>query len=338
MKFAAALLALTVSLSPSLRAHDAAAEMATAANNLLASLSEEQRAKAAFELSDDERKNWHFIPKERNGLPLSEMEPAQRLLAHALLSSGMSNPGYAKAVSIMFLEQVLAELENNPERRNPLKYHISIFGTPTPKGTWGWRVEGHHFSANFSIADGKQIAGTPSFMAGNPDEILDGPRKGMRVLAAEDDLALELLASLNPDQRKKAIIADKAPADILTEAKRKVSPLDPTGLPASELTDPQMALLDQIISLYIGRLRHEVASEKLEKIKAKGADKILFAWAGAEKRFAPRYYRIQGASFLIEYANVQGGGNHSHAVWREFDGDFGDDILGDHIREAHQDK
>ncbi|MEX2467161.1 MAG: DUF3500 domain-containing protein, partial [Gemmatimonadota bacterium] len=52
--------------------------------------------------------------------------------------------------------------------------------------------------------------------------------------------------------------------------------------------------------------------------------------------YASHYYRVQGPTFLIEYDNTQNGANHIHSVWREFEGDFGRDLLRDHIREVHQ--
>ena len=68
----------------------------------------------------------------------------------------------------MTLEQILWELENQDPRRDPEKYHVSIFGKPGAEATWGWRVEGHHLSVNFTIANGEKISGTPSFFATNP--------------------------------------------------------------------------------------------------------------------------------------------------------------------------
>src|SRR3954471_12385562 len=85
-------------------ANPAASEMAEAANDLLASLKPEQKAKAVFELKSDERANWFFVPKDRAGLPLKEMDKAQHDLARALLDSGLSQRGFVKATTIMSLE------------------------------------------------------------------------------------------------------------------------------------------------------------------------------------------------------------------------------------------
>ena len=138
------------------------------ANRFLAALGPDQRAKATFKFEDDERMNWHFIPKERKGLPLREMTPYQKHLASALLSAGLSQTGYVKAVTIMSLEDVLRAIENaSDEYRNPEKYYFSVFGTPSETDAWGYRVEGHHLSQNYTVVDAKVVDG-PSFFGANP--------------------------------------------------------------------------------------------------------------------------------------------------------------------------
>src|SRR5258708_20320806 len=83
--------------------------METAAKNFLNSLTPEQRAQATYKFEDDERFDWHFIPKPRKGLPLREMTPYQTKLAHGLLAAGLSQIGYIKAVSIISLEDQLKQ-------------------------------------------------------------------------------------------------------------------------------------------------------------------------------------------------------------------------------------
>src|ERR1051325_7777693 len=196
---------------------DAAAEMAAAANNFLATLTTEQGAKAVYTLNDNERFNWHFIPRERKGLPLKEMRSEQKHLAHALLSTALSHRGFLKASTIMSLEQVLRDLEQGRgPTRDPELYFLTIFGKPDPKGTWGWRVEGHHLPLNFLLAAGKEISVIPSFLGSNPGEIREGPRQGLRVLGAEEDLARQLVRSLTDAQKKGAIYTNVAPREIIT--------------------------------------------------------------------------------------------------------------------------
>ncbi len=320
-----------------LHAHPVAVEMASAAKAFLSSLSPEQKSKATFEFTSEVRHDWQFVPKERKGLPLKEMSEAQRQSAFALLLSGLSQHGYTKATNIISLEPVLAELEGADRRfpRDPSLYHVFIFGQPDPKGTWGWRFEGHHLSASFTIVDGKFFASTPSFFGSNPGEVLKGPRKGFRALAGEEDRARELIKSLNPEQRKTAIFDATAPKEIFTESKQRVEALEAKGITADKLDKKQRALLVKLIDEYVQRVRPELAREDMKKIRAAGIDKIQFAWAGGIEKGEGHYYRVQGPTFLLEYDNTQNNNNHVHAVWRDFKNDYGEDLLSQHYQKQH---
>ena len=332
----AALLAALQFAFASSHAHPAADEMTSAANKFLAALTPEQKAKAAFEFKADDRLDWHFIPKERKGLTIKEMSDAQRKLAHTLLRSGMSQHGYAKTTNIMSLEPVLHELEGAGRKfpRDQELYHFFIFGNPEPKGTWGWRFEGHHLSASFTIVKGEFFASTPSFMGSNPAEVRQGPRKGLRVLAGEEDLARQLIKSLDAEQRKAAIFSETAPKEIFTEAKRRVQALEDKGIAAAKLTPPQRRTLMKLIEEYVHRVRPDLAGEDLKKIEKAGIEKIQFAWAGGIEKGEGHYYRVQGPTFLLEYDNTQNNNNHVHAVWRDFANDFGEDLLKKHYQES----
>jgi len=322
----------------SVRAHPAAEEMAAAANKLLASLDAAQKAKAQFDFKADDRLDWHYIPKDRKGLTLREMSAEQRQLVHALLRTGYSDHGYAKATNVISLEPVLQELEGTGRRfpRDAGLYHVFIFGTPEAKGTWGWRFEGHHLSANFTIIKGEYFGSTPSFFGSNPAEIRQGPRKGLRALAGEEDRARELIKSLDAEQRKAAIFDATAPKEIFTEAKRQVQPLENAGITAAKLSAAQRGLLVKLIEEYVRRVRPELASDDLKKINQAGVEKIQFAWAGGIEKGEGHYYRVQGPTFLLEYDNTQNNNNHVHAVWRDFANDFGEDLLRKHYAEhAH---
>jgi hypothetical protein len=319
------------------RAHPAddplavAEEMAAAANTLLATLTTEQGAKAAYPLADNERFNWHFVPRERKGLPFKEMTAEQKHLAHALLSTALSHRGYLKASTIMSLEPVLREIEQGKgPTRDPELYFVTIFGKPDPKGTWGWRLEGHHLAMNFMIVDGKEISVTPSFLGSNPGEIREGPRKGLRVLGTEEDLARQLVKSLNDEQKKVAIYTNVAPREIITSNDRKAKGLTPMGISAAKLNKAQTELLWRVIKEYVYRYRPELADQDLKRIEKGGLKSLYFAWAGTVEPKEGHYYRVQGPAFLLEYDNTQNNANHVHAVWRDFEHDFGDDLLRQH--------
>jgi hypothetical protein len=325
------LLALRISVY----AHGLGDEMAQAAKNLIAALSDDQRAKASFDLKSDERMDWHFIPKERKGLPIKEMTSAQRALANALLSTGLSYRGYAKANTIMSLEAILKDMEQGKgPLRDPERYFFSVFGQPESHGNWGWRVEGHHLSLNFTLS-GEDVAVTPNFMGSNPGEVKEGPRKGLRVLGVEEDLARALVKSLDERQLKTVLYTNKAPSEIITGAERKVHALDPKGISMQELNPEQRRSLLAVIHEYIYRVRPEFADAEFKQISSAAPGDVYFAWAGKLERGDPHYYRVQGPGFLLEYDNTQNNANHVHAVWRDLKNDFGEDILRRHYDEAH---
>jgi Protein of unknown function (DUF3500) len=308
--------------------------MVQTAKAFLASLGESQRANATFDFGSDERENWHFIPKPRKGLPLREMTPTQKSLAHALLSAGLSTRGYIKATEIMSLEEILKKLEQGqgPER-DPEAYFLSVFGNPAENGVWGYRIEGHHISLNFTLVNGK-MADAPQFFGANPAEVKEGPRQGLRVLAHEEDYARTLIDSLTPQQKKTAIVADTAYSDILTSASRTAALNgQPNGIQISQMNESQRQLLERLVAEYANNMAPELASQRLALAKQAG-DKIFFAWAGMTGKGQPHYYRIQTPSFLIEYDDTQNNANHIHTVWRDFEKDFGRDLLKEHYRSA----
>jgi hypothetical protein len=313
----------------------AASRMTECAKRFLAALDANQRGKATLPFDSDERMNWHFIPKERKGLSLREMTPYQKHLASALLAAGLSQTGYIKAVTIMSLEDVLKIIENdNGERRNPEKYYFSVFGAPSDSGTWGYRVEGHHLSQNYTVVNGKVIDG-PSFFGANPAEVQEGPRKGLRTLAGEDDLGTELIHTLDERQQKVAIVDPTAYRDILTAASRKAALQgQPSGLAASKMNANQFDALMALMEEYARNVPDELAEGRVAQINKAGRD-IHFAWSGGINRGDPHYYRVQTASFLIELDDTQDDANHIHSVWRDFTGDFGEDLLHQHYQASH---
>jgi hypothetical protein len=312
--------------------------MAEAAAAWLASLGPAQRAKAAFGFPDDgERTRWYYTPDERGGLPLAEMDPVQQRLAHRLVASGLSEGGYATAATIMGLENVLDAREGwrrsysgraAPNRgRDPQLYFVSVFGDPGG-GSWGWRAGGHHLALNYTLPEGGRVSASPLFLGANPARTrLVGPDV-LRPLAAEEDLGRELLASLAPDQRAKAVVSPVAPDDILQRNRPRVELGPPDGLPALGMLPQQRALLEGLVRHYLGRLPEELARAEAELVTGEAGDGLQFAWAGGPEPGQPHYYRIQGPRLLIEYDNVQNGVNHVHSVWRDPEGDFGQSSTG----------
>jgi hypothetical protein len=314
-----------------------ASSMANAADKFLASLTPEQRQQATFAFDSEELTRWHYVPAQqfpRNGLPIRAMNETQRGLAHELMKTGLSQRGYTQATTIMVdLENILKALENGSAMRDPEQYCFSIFGTPGAKSVWGWRVNGHHLSLHFNVANGSMVASAPTFFGSNPAEVrVEGPKKGLRVLGDREDSARALLMALDDKQRPAATLEGVAPGDILTKTAVKVDPLTPPGIAASAMTPKQRELLMAVIESYTSSMAADIASERLAQLKTAGLDKITFAWAGESEVGKKHYYRVQGPTFLIEYDNTQNDGNHVHSVWRDFNGDFGRDLLREHVQ------
>ena len=311
----------------------AARAMAQAADALLASLTEDQRSKTTFGLEDDRRFEYRYTPRARAGLALKDMTAEQRTLAHALLKTGLSVRGYTAATQIIELEDVLRDLERGSIVRDPELYYVCIFGVPG-KGAWGWKFEGHHLSTNFTIVGERPIVFAPAFLGANPAIVRDGPKKGLRPLRDEEEIARELMAAFTDQQRKQVIFDVTAPREMITAESRESKPLEPGGLAMREMTPSQKRILERLLDVYLGRMTGEVAKSRLEALRQAGMERITFGWAGGLDVGGPHYYRIQGPTFLVEYDNTQNNANHIHSVWRDFGNDFGRDLLREHYRMA----
>ncbi|HUE86088.1 MAG TPA: DUF3500 domain-containing protein [Vicinamibacterales bacterium] len=311
--------------------------MADAANALLSDLNAEQRSKASYKFEDDTRFEFRYTPRARTGLPLEEMTDAQRTKAHGLLKTGLSMRGYTNATDIIALENVLRAIEPprtgpNAIVRDPELYFVSIYGDPAGNAPWGWKFEGHHISVNFTLVDGRPVVFAPSFFGSNPATVREGPQAGKRALRDEEASGRALMAAFTDEQKKKVMFADTAPRDMITSENREAKVLEPVGVTYAEMTPEQRRLLERVLDAYLGRVAPELAESRLAEVRKAGMDKILFGWAGTLDVGGPHYYRVQGPTFLIEYDNVQNNANHIHSVWRDFNGDFGRDILREHYK------
>lgn len=309
--------------------------MTDAAAAFIGTLDAEQKQTAVLAYDVPQRVDWHFIPKaERKGLQIRNMTEEQRKAAHALLQTALSQAGYDKATQIMHLENLLHELEagRGQNIRDPQRYYFTIFGNPASSGRWGLSVEGHHLSLNFVVENGEVISSTPQVFCTNPatvkNENASGVKVGTRILADEEQLAFDLVQSLTAEQKKTALFADKAPAEVRDPGSPQ-PPQDPAiGLPAADMTADQQAVLQKLLDTYAGAMPASVAAARLAAIEKAGLDSVHFAWAGATEPGVGHYYRIQGPTFVVEFVNTQPDAagnvaNHIHTVWRDMHGDFG---------------
>jgi len=305
------------------------------ASDFLASLDEDQLVKTQFELENKARYRWHYLPAtmfERSGIALTDLDSKQQKLVFELLKTNLSKSGYDKTLRIINLENVLGEIENNPTRRDPEKYHIAFYGNPKDE-IWAWSFQGHHVAYHFTLS-GDKVAFIPRFLGANPAMIKEGTRKGERTLQKEEDHGFALINDLSESQVKKAIISNHELGDILTTNSAEASPLDPLGIKIQELNETQKGMLQTLIKEYLSVMPDDLASHRLSRLRKEDMEEIRFAWAGSFELGAAHYYRIQGKTFLIEFDNSQNNANHIHSVWRDFDGDFGRDLIKEHYQNS----
>lgn len=309
-----------------------------AALELVALTAGEVRAKLQQPFTDEARSDWNYPPRERAGIAWRDMNEAQRKAATALLRTALTATGLDKVQAIMQLEIALREIEHGSARRDPANYAIAIFGTPSREGgPWGFRLEGHHLSLHFTLDKDHFVSTLPQFMGSNPAQVppdlkAAGPKAGTRVLAEEEDQARALMSGLDPRRRALAQFDSRTYGDIITKNAARVSPLSPVGVGFPELSAAAQATLLRLISTFASHMHPALRDARLERVRSGGLDSIRFGWAGSIERGKPFYYRIAGKSFLIELDNS--GGNHIHSVWRDFEHDWGRDVLGEHYAGA----
>ena len=297
--------------------------MRDAATRFAQSLDPDRAAKALLLFDSPERYNWHYIPRERNGLALKDMTSEQKALAYGLLHTGLSPSGFIKATTVMSLEAILHRAENNSPTRDPELYSFTVFGTPSDEGKWGWRVEGHHLCMNYTIDGGKVVAFTPSFFGSNPAEVREGSRKGLKNLPDREDPAFALMKSLDAEQKAAAIVMVPMPKDVVQANQLKPPAISPEGIAASRLTAEQRKTLRAILESYASSLPNEVGPEWLAAFDRSDPAAVRFAWYGEPERGKDHAYRVFGPSVLIEFYNNQNGANHHHTLVRDPRGDFG---------------
>lgn len=319
---------------------------------LNSSFNKVQHRSSAFEFSDTNRLKWNNLPvglRARVGTSIGNMTEDQRRLVHRILSASMSSQGYLKATSIMHLDELINRFydsmyqhkELNDEtyafvrglKWSPKNYYFAFFGVPGD-GNWGYKLEGHHLSVNFTFVADK-ISVTPFFIGTDPAEFLFDEYAGLRVLGQEEDFGIKLIQSFTEDQKKIAIMSGEAPGDIITGAESGKRLIDNWGIKGSDLNKKQKAFLEGIIREFVFNLEFEKATIEYDKIVKAGIDNIYFGWIGGQEEKIAHYFVLNGPTFLIEFDNNGGPrktANHIHAIWREKGNEYGEDLLKKHYQ------
>jgi hypothetical protein len=311
------------------------AKMSEAARKFLAALNADQKKKAAFAFDDKHRLAWFFTPQQtkdkqptRVGVRMEELSAEQKAAALALLKTGLSEKGYEQATTIMSLEGILNNLEGPKGAmvRNPGWYFITMFGEPSNTGPWGWRMEGHHMSVNYTLDKGEVVDATPLMFGANPADVKAGPRKGLRTLPEIEDHARALIKSLTPEQDKVARQSKQFPE--IKENNPRAGVGGPDGITADKLTADQRKTLTSLLAAYADRMPADLGEAEMKKARAAEPAKLYFGYSGSPEPGQPYTYRVQGPGFVVEFLNVQADSaknpaNHIHSAWRRLPADFG---------------
>ncbi|HEU5485543.1 MAG TPA: DUF3500 domain-containing protein [Microlunatus sp.] len=319
---------------------DLAAAMRSALVILLDRLDEEQHRRVVSPFTGDLHRAWTYLPGQRPGLRLGDLSDEQLEAALDLLQVVHSVRGWADAQLVIRIEAVRRELSLQQSGRTgvdpyrDLPYWLVVLGDPRGSDPWAWRINGHHLLAQATVV-GDQVRGVPHFFGAEPATVPAGPHTGLRALPREEDLARELMLTLQEDQRQLARIAHEAPADIASRWDPvAASPEQPRGVSYARLDRRQRELFVALLRQYVDRAAPAVANQAWADITDAGLEHVCFGWAGSLERGAGHYYALTGPSLLIEYDNTQDQANHIHSVWRDLRRDFAGDLLAQHYADV----
>jgi hypothetical protein len=314
-----------------------------AAQQLMASFDEEQRAKLLFPVDDTEWRNWaniHLFP--RQGVGVNEMNAAQREAAFELLRVSLSAKGYATSRDIMRLNHHLAELVENFDEYGEDLYWFTIMGRPSAGEPWGWQIDGHHLVINYFVL-GDQVVMTPTFMGSEPISAESGKYAGTSIMETEQELALAFMRTLRDAQRREAILSTtKRRGENHAEMLRDNAVVPYEGIAASRLDETQIDALMALIGAHVGNMALEHAARTMDEVHTH------FAWKGSVGPDAVFYYRIQSPVIYIEFDHqgptaLDGPRDvatrrHVHSVVRTPNGnDYGKDLLRQHYERYRAD-
>jgi len=324
---------------------------------LIDSLTPLQKKRAMLDYGDTGRIKWNNLPvglRARAGISIGSLSDNQRRLVHRMLSASLSSQGYLKTTSIMHLDNLLnmyidtlysrKEIDDNALKfLRDLKwshqnYYLAFFGDPQKDTDWGYKLEGHHLSLNFTF-HGDKLSVTPMFVGTDPAEYPTSEYAGWRVLAYEEDYGIKLLSSFSPAQKQKAVKSTEVPGDIITAAESGKRLVDYWGIKGNALNKKQQELLEKIIREFVYNLEYDKAITEYTKIIKAGVQNIYFGWIGENDETKPHYYILNGPTFIIEFDNnggPRGSANHIHAIWREKGNEYGEDVLKKHYEAEHK--
>jgi hypothetical protein len=316
-----------------------------AAEEFLASLNPEQRAKTLFPVDAVEWRKWSNIHRTlmRHGMPFFEMTATQSDRALAVLKETLSTQGFETARDIMRLNETVMEMTGRLDEYGEDLYWLSIMGTPAATEPWGWQIDGHHLNINTFVL-GDQMVMTPAFLGSEPVHAKSGKYGGTRVFKAEEEQGLAVIRALSLAQRHRAILSRDLPREPFTTAFRDNFELRYAGIRYDALSSSQRELLLRLVEVHVGRIQSGHAKIKMAEVKDH-LPETYFAWMGETEEDSVFYYRVHSPVIIVEFDHQRGQAfpqyekpyrDHIHVVVRTPNGnDYGKDLLRQHYEHSH---
>jgi hypothetical protein len=262
----------------------------------------------------------------RNGLRLGDLNQMQRSAAMDVVAAVTSKEGYQKVVDIMNADETLATGKGGGKGPKTAfgndNYFLAIFGQPSPTQPWMVQFGGHHLGLNVTLV-GKEFVLAPTHTGTQPASFMRDGKK-VRPLGIENDKAFKLINALDQKQQAQAMLKDGV-KNLQLGPKEDGKKIEPKGIQGSALTEMQKLILLDVIGAWVNILNEDTATARMTEIRSKLGD-TYFAWNGPTAEGSVAYYRVQGPTFVIEYAPQQTI-DHIHTIYREPDNDYGQKLI-----------
>jgi hypothetical protein len=268
---------------------DQPAPLASTAEKLYASFTDDQRKQATLQLDDPERNKEVFTGGARAGIKIRTLNPDQQKLATELLTAFASDYGRSKAIAIA------NQTTNNPADDPGFeRYFLCYFGDVGPGKSYAWRIAEHHLTlVHVEVTNGKPTTFGPILLGADPPTLWDD----------EEDKMLALWNAMTPAEHEKALAKGKG---ISTAAPKKGD-----GMSAGDLSPSAKKALQAVIEnreqFFAEPVRKEIA-EMLEHQGGLDAMRVVF-YGTPEKRCREggRWdFKLAGPSLLCDYEGTRG--------------------------------
>jgi len=326
---------------------------------LLAALSDDERKRIQYGLNAHEWRSWYNpeFPMNSHGLRLDYVTQQVREAVVNLMRASLGPDGYLKTEQCRSANLYLGELYDLRNIMNEWSYHFLLYGTPSAVEPWGWSMYGHHLAVNCFIL-GRQLVISPVFLGFEPNVVDRGGKGTFRSFQQEEDLGLELIRSLTPTLRERAIIYNRMVDPAMPKGRwhfaderhlgaafqdNRIIPYE--GVAATDMSREQQELLVKLAEKLLEFLPEGPRASRMRQIVSKFG-RTHFSWIGGYGDDDPFYYRIQSPVIMLEFDHHSGvwltnsdpAKFHTHVIVRTPNGnDYGKELLRLHHQKTRGD-